>query len=164
MPRKRPSVHGAPLRLHSASAVGFRSRSVRACGLLFTMLCDEIVDPQAHGPRGTVLVVALEVHHVLADYDLARFLEQEAVHLAVARRPGVKDDAGTIEAVLVVGQPGAPFDPRFGLIFAGYRPAQESLDLVLDIDHEVIVLAVDLPDQDARPLAEAQPRKGRFGH
>jgi hypothetical protein len=59
------------------------------------VLRDEIVDPQAHGPLGTVLVVALEVDRVLADYDLARFLEQEAVDLAVARQPGVEDDAGT---------------------------------------------------------------------
>src|SRR5262245_65599480 len=64
-------------------------QSVRACGLPFEVLRNEIVHPQAHGPRGTVLVVALEVDRVLADYDLACLLEQEAVHLAVARRPGV---------------------------------------------------------------------------
>src|SRR5262245_2809789 len=147
-----------------SSSVVVRSRSVRACGLPFEVLRDEIVDPQAHGPRGTVLVVALEVDRVLTDYDLACLLEQEAVHLAVARRPGVEDDAGTIEAVVGVGQPAAPFDPRLSLVLGSHRPAQEPLDPIVGIDHEAIVLAVYLADQDARPLAKAQRRKGPLGH
>src|SRR5687767_15539385 len=122
------------------------------------MLRDEFVDRQAGRAGRAVLVVALEVDHFLVGYDLARLLQQESVHSEAFAGPCIEDDAVAVQAVLV-GQSATAFDPGFGPVLRGQRPAQESLDLVLVVDDEAKMLAVDLADQYARPLAEAQAGK-----
>src|SRR5262245_38858069 len=124
---------------------------------------DEVIDAQACGPGAAVLVVPLEIDHVLAGHDLARLGDQKAVHLERACRPGVEDQTLTFYAVLV-GQPAAALDPGLGLFLRCQRPAQKSLNLVLAVDNEGVVLAIDLADEDARPVAEAQIGEGRLGH
>src|SRR5262245_65656570 len=103
---------------------------------------DEVIDAQARGPRAAVLVVALEVARVLAVDDAARLRDQEAVGFGRARRPGVEDHAVAVPAVLE-GEPVTAFDPGFGFFFRGQRPAHEALDLVVAVDREAVVLAVD---------------------
>src|SRR5262245_28189392 len=97
------------------------------------MARDEVVDAQAHGPLAAVLVVALEVDRVLAVDDPARLVDQEAVGLGRARRPGVEDHAVAVPAVLE-SEPVTAFDPGLGFFLRGHGPAHEALDLVPAID------------------------------
>jgi hypothetical protein len=127
------------------------------------VLCDEVVDAQSRRPDATVLVEALEIDRVLAFDDLARLDEQEAVHLARVRCPRVEDHAIAVQAVRE-GQCPAAFHPGLGIFLRGQGPAHESLDLVLAIDREAVMLPIDLADQDARPIAEAQLGEGRLCH
>src|SRR4051812_15155183 len=127
------------------------------------MLRDEIIDAQAHGARAAILVVAFEVDSVLALHDLTRLRDQEAVHLGRVRRPGVEDQAIAVPAVRE-GHRAAAFDPGLGFFLRGHGPAHESLNLILAVDREVIVLAIDLAGEDARPVAEPQIGKGWLGH
>src|SRR6476646_8516607 len=122
------------------------------------MLRDEVIDAQTPRARAAVLVVALEVDRVLALHDLARLRDQEAVHFGRVRRPGVEDQAITVPAV-GEGHRAAAFDPGLGFFLRGHGPAHESLNLILAVDREVIVLAIDLAGEDARPVAEPQLAK-----
>jgi hypothetical protein len=58
----------------------------------------------------------------------------------------------------------AAFDPGFGLGLRGQGPAQEALNLVVAVDREAVVLAIDLAGEDARPVAEPQLGEGGLGH
>src|SRR5262245_48692462 len=139
------------------------SSSIRTMALSLEMARDEIVDPQANRPGAAILVVALEIDRVLAIDDFARLGQQEAIDLERACRPSIEDDAVARRAV-AVGQSGAAFDPGLGLVLRGHRPAQKSLNLVRAVQREVIMLAVDLADEDTRPVAEALAGEGRFRH
>src|SRR5262245_16421547 len=127
------------------------------------VLCDEVVDAQSRRPDAAVRVEALEIDRVLACDDLARLAEQEAVHLARVRCPRVEDHAIAVQAVRE-GQSTAAFHPGLGVFLRGQGPAHESLDVVLAIDREAEMLAIDLADQDARPIPEAQLGEGRLCH
>src|SRR5262245_54847971 len=118
------------------------------------MLRDQVVDAQSRRPDATVLVEALEIDRVLAFDDLARLAEQEAIHLARVRCPRVKDHAIAVQAV-GEGQCAAAFHPSLGFFLRGYGPADESVDLVVAVEREAVMLPIDLADQDARPIAEA---------
>ena len=127
------------------------------------VLRDEVIDTQTHGPRAAVLVVALEVDRVLAFHDLARLRDQKAVCLGRTRRPCVEDQAIAGPAVLE-RQPSTAFDPGLGFFLRGHGPAHESLNLILAVDREVVVFAIDLAGEDARPVAKPQICKGWLGH
>ena len=58
----------------------------------------------------------------------------------------------------------APLDPGFGLVPRGEGPTHEALHLVLAVEREAVMPAVDLADQDARPVAEFQIGEGRLDH
>src|SRR5262245_62740654 len=92
--------------------------------LALDVAVDEIVDAQARRPRAAVVVVALEIHHVLALDDLAAFLEEEAVDLESVGRPGVEHDAIAILGV-VEGEAGAAFNPALGIVLRGQGPTRE---------------------------------------
>src|SRR5262245_25947001 len=134
--------------------VAFRSPKV---------LCDEVVDAQSRRTDAAVLVEALEIDRVLAFDDLARLAEQEAVHLARVRCPRVEHHAIAVQAVRE-GQSTAAFHPGLGFFLRGHGPAHESLDLVLAVDREAVMFPIDLADQDARPIAEAQLGEGWLRH
>src|SRR5262245_40175034 len=124
------------------------SRGSGGRAFAFDMLPDEIVHTQAAGSGAAVIVVALEIDGVPAGDDLARFAEQEAVHLERIRGPGVEDDAVAFEAV-GIGEAGAALDPRLGIVAIGQGPAEETLHLVFGIGREPVMLAIDLPDENA---------------
>ena len=109
---------------------------------------DEVVGAQARGPRAAVLVVALEVDGVLALDDLARQRDQEAVRLGRTRRPRVENHAVAVQAV-PEGHRSTAFDPVFGFFLRGQGPAHEALNLILAVDREVVMLAIDLAGEDA---------------
>src|SRR5262245_37520778 len=107
--------------------------------------------------------MALEVDRVLACDDLTRRGNHKAVDSRRACSPGVEDHAVAVQAVLV-GKLAAALDPGLSLFLRGQRPAEKSLNLILFVDHEAVVLAVDLTDEDARPVAETQVGEGWLGH
>ena len=122
-----------------------------------------MIDAQSRRPDAAVLVEALEIDRILAFDDLARLAEQEAVHLARVRCPRVEDHAIAVQAVRE-GQCPAAFHPGLGFFLRGQGPAHESLDLVVAVDREAVMFAIDLADQDARPIAEAPIGEGRLRH
>src|SRR3954463_16228148 len=124
------------------------------------MLRDEVIDAQTHRARAAVLVMALEIDRVLALHDLARLRDQEAVHRGRVRRPGVEDQAIAVPAV-GEGHRAAAFDPGLGFFLRGHGPSHETLNLVPAVDREVIMFAIDLAGEDARPVAE--PQIGKAG-
>jgi hypothetical protein len=50
------------------------------------------------------------------------------------------------------------------MLSRGERPAHETLHAVLAVDREAVVAAVDLADQNARPVAELQVGEGGLHH
>ena len=58
----------------------------------------------------------------------------------------------------------AALDPGFGLVLVGEGPAHEALHLVVAVDREAVVAAIDLADQNARPVAEFQVGEGGLDH
>src|SRR5262245_31398065 len=107
--------------------------------------------------------MALEIDRVLACDDLARRGNHKAVDRRRACGPSVEDHVVAVQAVLV-GKLATAFDPGFGPVLRGQRPAEKSLNLIFVVNHEGVVLAIDLTDENARPVAETQVGEGRLGH
>ncbi|KAI1690579.1 hypothetical protein Ddc_24849 [Ditylenchus destructor] len=98
-----------------------------------------------------------------APHHIARGIEDEAVDRRRVRRPGVEDDAVTVRSIIMADATAAQ-QPGFGAVFAGQGPSQEADDAILSIDHEVVVPAIDLPDQDTAPAAHRELRERGLGH
>src|SRR5262245_60192224 len=137
--------------------------SAGALSAALDVLFDERIGAQTHRTRGAVLVVALEVDRLLAQTDPTHRVKQQAPGLGRARRPGIDDHAIPVAAVLV-GQARTSREPGLRLVHGGERPTNEALDLLLLVDREVVVPTIDLADQNARPIAEAQVGESGLDH
>ncbi len=105
----------------------------------------------------------LEIERRLFAGDTTRLFDQDAADFVRIRGPGIDHDAVTVNAVFKC-QRTAAIGPSQRVLFASQRPAHEALHLVRFVDDETIVLAIDLSDQDARPVAEAKLGEGVLRH
>ena len=79
------------------------------------------------------------------------------------RRPRVEEHTISLQAVLIV-QHIAAFHPGFRFGARDKPPADEALNPLIAVDREDVMTAIDLTNQNTRPLAERQRRKCGLAH
>ena len=136
-----------PLQSTSRRLFGARADTrTPSAGRTRQMARHELRCRKPYRPRPPIGIVPLEIERALAFDDFAAGVDHKSMDARQLRRPYVEDHTVPCPALLVT-QPGAALHPLLRQTLLCQRPSKKSLDLLMLIDDEIIMTAIDLTDE-----------------